>query len=467
MEPTQLKKYLDQVWRLLEKNEKEKDRLTLQTNQPESVREHLSMDFPNSQESFGQLLVDFEKEVLPFLNQNTSPNFGAYITGCGNKIGALAEFIKAYFNQNGLKWNNSPIASELEQLIIKWVAEFCLLPNHTKGVLTSGGSMSNFMAIHFALAAKYPEREMDGVKVLPKLTIYCSEQTHSSVDRALVFLGIGRNCLRKIPVNQKYQIDVENLINTIQIDISNGFKPFLLVGNAGTTNTGSIDNLEELSKVARAYDLWFHVDGAYGLPAIRLKELKEQFKGVDKADSVIINPHKWMYVPFEASCVLVKEIPQAIHFSPDYLFTENPGERWESSNHTIELSKEFRALKIWFTMKYYGAQQLTDFIRKDIVMISYLADHLKNCSNIIVEPSHQLSILCFRYFNPELEESKNETINIQAVRAIESDGRIFITGTKLHERTYLRVYFGNPERTNKDVDYMVRVINEILENVTS
>ena len=466
MELTLLKKALDQVWDIIEKSEGHENSLTLQTNEPNLVKEKLKKTLPVDHENFSKILADFEEQILPFLNHNTSPNFGAYITGSGNKVGAIAEFIKAFYNQNGLKWNNSPIASELEQLVIKWVAEFCLLPTHDKGVLTSGGSMSNLMAIHFALAAKYPDREMHGIGALPKLTIYCSDQTHSSVDRAMVFLGLGRNGLRKIPVNDQFEIDTENLTETIEIDLSNGFKPFMIVGNAGTTNTGSIDDLESLATIAKRFDMWYHVDGAYGLPAIRINELKDAFKGIDQADSVIINPHKWMYVPFEASCVLLKEIPQAIHFSPDYLFTENPGERWESSNHTIELSKEFRALKIWFTMKYFGVQQLTGFVEQDIEMVSYLANRLSREENIMIEPSHPLSILCLRYLNPVFEESRNEEINIQAVRAIESDGRIFITGTKLRGKTYLRVYFGNPDRTEKDVDYMVEVISEIFQKIT-
>lgn len=464
MNPSELKSYLDKTWKLLEKHSIDSRDVILRSNDPTDVKKHLSTNLSSEKESFDDILTDFESEILPFLNQNASPNFGAYITGSGNKIGAIAEFIKAYYNQNGLKWNNSPIASELEQLVIRWVAEYCLVPDHSKGVLTSGGSMSNLIAIHFALAAKFPEREIEGIRNLPKLTIYCSDQTHSSIDRAMVFLGLGRECLRKIPVASSFQIDIQNLQNTIEIDLTNGFVPFMVIGNAGTTNTGSIDPLDKLATIANKYNMWFHVDGAYGLPAIRIPELADTFIGIDRADSIIINPHKWMYVPFEASCVLMKEIPQAIHFSPDYLFTENPGERWESSNHTIELSKEFRALKIWFTMKYFGADNLTQFVQQDIQLIQYLASLLEKIEHIRVEPIHPLSILCFRYFNPAKSDLDNENINIDAIRRIESEGKIFITGTKLRGSTYLRVYYGNPERTKEHVEYMVEVINDSFNN---
>lgn len=454
MAEDKFKNYLDQTWEALRNHDPKK---VLATNDPDKVRQNLNSDLPDQPSDFKTVIADFQQQVQPFLNLNESPNFGAYITGSGNKISAFAEFIKAWYNQNGLKWNNSPIASELEQLVIRWVAEFVRLPEFNKGFLTSGGSASNLMALHLALVEKFPEREMAGLGE-KKFTVYCSDQTHSSVDRAMVFLGLGRNQLRKIPVSDQFQIRIDLLDAEISEDLEKGFSPLCIVGNAGTTNTGSIDDLEALAEIASKYRMWFHVDGAYGLPAIRIPELRDRFRGVEKADSVIINPHKWMYVTFEASCVLTKKIPQAIHLTPDYLFTENPGERWESSTHTIELSKEFRALKIWFSMKYFGASQLTEFLKKDINQIGYLADKLNTHDCIEVESEHPLSILCFRYFDPKKSLSANEQININAVRRIESEGAIFITGTKLRGNTYLRVYFGNPDRTDHDLDKMVKVI---------
>ncbi|MEQ8904315.1 aminotransferase class V-fold PLP-dependent enzyme [Ekhidna sp.] len=465
MKENQLKDYLEQTWNMIRRNGFDNPKNVLKTNDPQEIKNLLAKDLPQNPSAYSTLLRNFEHEILPGLNYNTSPNFGAYITGSGNKIGAVAEFIKAFYNQNGLKWNNSPITSELEQLVIKWIAEFCLVPNHNKGVLTSGGSMSNFMSLHFALAKRFPNREMEGFYGASKFTIYCSDQTHSSIDRAMVFLGLGRNQLRKIQTNAQYQIGIAALEKAINDDLKISNVPLMIIGNAGTTNTGTIDPLNQLAKIAKKYDLWYHVDGAYGLPAIRLPEFYSRFEGVEHADSIIMNPHKWMYVPFEASCVLLKEIPEAIHFSPDYLFTENPGERWESSNHTIELSKEFRALKVWFTLKYHGATQLTNFIKHDIDMIQYLADRL--APDFHIDPNHDLSILCFRFNDSSMEDAENERINIHAIRTIESKGKIFITGTKLQGKTHLRVYYGNPERTTKDVDYMINVIKETFQHLVS
>lgn len=444
---------------------KQKDLPILATNDPQKIRNVIADQLPQSATSFDTLLNDFEQQIAPFLNRNTSPRYAAYITGSGNSIGPIAEFIKGYYNQNALKWNNSPIANELEQLVLKWIAEFIQLPEFNQGFLTSGGSMSNLMALHLALAKHFPERENKGFYGQQPFTVYCSNQTHSSIERAMVFLGLGRDYLRKIEVDDHYQIKTDVLKATIENDIRNGLKPLAIIANAGTTNTGSIDDLEAVGKIAREFNIWYHIDGAYGLPARTLPSHFGKFNGVELADSIIINPHKWMYVPFEASCVLVKEIPKAIHFEPDYLYTENRGLRSESSEHTIELSKEFKALKIWFSLKYYGAKQLSQFVKNDIDLIQYLDQKLSAYENIEVETEHPLSIICFRWFDPAASEEANEMININALRNIEKEGEIFITGTKLKGKTSLRAYFGNPNRTKSDVDFMVEKIMETFKKV--
>ena len=463
----EVEKFLSQTWELLKSYERRSvDQPILKTNRPAEVKQQLDTNFPSGNLAFEELLKEFEQQILPYLNLNTDARYGAYITGSGNRVSALAEFIKGYYNQNALKWNNSPIASELELLVVSWIAEFVGLSDFSEGFLTSGGSMSNLMCLHLALAHRYPDREMTGLSHAPSFTVYCSDQTHSSIDRAMVFLGLGRNNLRKIEVNDQFQININELESAIKQDIKDGKTPFALVGNAGTTNTGSVDPLMDLAGLASQYDLWYHVDGAYGLPARRQPELHELFAGVEKADSVIINPHKWMYVTFEASCVLLRHIPTAIHFIPDYLISSGQ-DRWESSKHSIELSKEFKALKIWFTLKYYGASQLTDFIKKDIEQIQLLASYLEKIDNVIIEQMHILSILCFRWYDPALTSEENDQVNVRAVRMIEDEGRIFITGTRLRETTYLRVYFGNPGRRNSDVQKMAGEITRVFTNVVA
>ncbi len=464
MEP--LKEAIEKTVDRLLSIEKDYDQLPiLKTNDPSEIKKVINSQLPQDAISLDALLDEFESQIAPYLNRNTSPKYAAYITGSGNDIGPIAEFIKGFYNQNALKWNNSPIANELEQLVIQWVADFIKLPEYNKGFITSGGSMSNLMALHLALAKHFPEREYQGFYNQQPMTVYCSNQTHSSIERAMVFLGLGRDHLRKIDVNEHYRIDVSLLTAAIQKDINEGFRPLAIIANAGTTNTGSIDDLEAVGKIAQHYKVWYHIDGAYGLPARALPDHFDKFRGAELADSIIINPHKWMYVPFEASCVLLKTIPKAINFEPDYLYTENKGARHESSEHTIELSKEFKALKIWFTLKFYGAKQLSQFVENDIQLIHYLGEKLSSFEYIHVDKEHPLSIICFRWFDQSLSKEDNDNININALRVIESEGTIFITGTKLNGETFLRAYFGNPHRTKSDVDFMITEIMKIFKKV--
>jgi aromatic-L-amino-acid decarboxylase len=458
-----IRDYLSKVLDLIESNELGREQV-LPTNRVAKIRSALDTKFPKYGQDFPSILKDLEDQVLPFLNRNTDSRYAAFITGSGNPIGAIAEYIKGHYNQNSLKWNSSPIASELERLVIHWIAAFIDQPAFNIGFLTSSGSMSNFLAVHFAFAAAFPNREMEGIYGIPRVRVYGSDQTHSSVERALVFLGIGRDNLVEIPVNDQFEIQVDVLRAAIKKDKESGYHPLMVIGNAGTTNTGSIDDLNALAEVAAEFKLWYHVDGAYGLPAIRLPQLKAAFLGTAAADSITVNPHKWMYVPFEASSILLKEMPQAINFAPAYL-QDDAKDRWESSSQTVELSKEFRALKVWFTLKYYGVEQLVNFIRQDIELVQYMAGLLSATHLFVVEPCHPLSILCFRIHSDDLLESENEKRNIDAVKTIESEGKYFLTGTKLRGQTYLRVYFGNPNRTRKDVDALVKYLVSLSQSL--
>lgn len=463
----ELQRHLNEVISLLAKNEDDLKRggKVLQSNSVQEVRGKLSESLPIKPLEFSTVLEDFSDKVLPFINHNTSPLYSAYITGSGSKIGAIAEFIKGYFNQNGLKWNNSPVAAEMEKLVIKWIADFLGLSNFHHGVLLSGGSMSNFMAIHFAITNALKNREQKGLMDTGPVAVYCSEEAHSSIERAMVFLGLGRQSLRKVPVDRECRIEVNQLAQVIKKDIEQNIKPIMIIGTAGTTNTGSVDDLLALGEMAKKYKLWYHVDGAYGIPAIRSPLYQKLFDGAHLADSVTINPHKWMYVPFEASCILVKEFPQAFTFSPNYLLTEGEEERWESSQHTVELSKEFRALKIWFTLKYYGADKISSFIEHDIYIKDVLLNLLDERPHFEVHPAAPLSIVCFRVVSPSLNKADLNDLNLEILRRTEKRGNIFLTGTSIKGTRYLRFCFIHPERKKEDLLFMINEIETVAKIV--
>ncbi len=422
-----------------------------------AVRASMDEVLPIHGTTIEQVFSKFENSIVPNLNRNTDKKYGAFITGSGTHISIVAEAVKARYNQNMLKWINSPAANELEAIVIDWIAEFLFARQIKYGMLTSGGSMSNFLALHFALSEHYPERATSGVGN-HQFKIYCSTESHSSIPRAAVFLGLGRSCVSAIPVDEHQRIVVRELESTIKDDIEKGFTPLAVIGNAGTTNTGAIDSLTELGQIAQKYNAWFHVDGAYGLPAIRIERLKHKFDGVEMADSISINPHKWLFVNFESSAILLKEEPRDIHENPEYLEdivdTGN-----ETAKHTIELTKEFRALKVWFTLKYFGVEKIVSFIENDIAMANYFSDQLKGTGSFETI-KQELSIVCFRYYSTDCSDRQLDEINNALLKKITVEGKVFVTGTKLRGRSYLRIYFGNPNRTEVDVDEVVQVILE-------
>jgi glutamate/tyrosine decarboxylase-like PLP-dependent enzyme len=304
-----------------------------------------------------------------------------------------------------------------------------------------------------------------GLSGLPPMTVYVSSEGHSSFDKAVDMLGIGLDNLRKIPVDENFRIRPDILEEQIQQDLKSGFQPVCLIGIAGTTNTGAVDDLDALAEMSEKYNIWYHVDAAYGGPAAALESVSKLFSGMEKADSVVINPHKWLYVPFEAACILVKEpekLRKTFSLIPDYLRSnEDGGGRTDLMEYQLPLTKSFKSLKVWMTLKAFGAKRLRDTIQGDIDNARYLASLIKKSTDFELMAPVPLSITCFRYWPEGMDEESTEQLNRKLAHAIEQDGRIFLTATKIHGKTALRTCFINPRTTRKDVEWILDVIRDI------
>jgi len=388
-----------------------------------------------------------------------------YITGGGNQAAVLAETIRAALNQNNLKWHSSPVSSEMEKLVIRWIAEFVGYPMDCAGALLGGGSVANFECLAVARKNKsLTDISTEGSYYSTPLTFYVSEEGHSSFDKAVDILGIGRKYLRKIPVNNQMQINTRLLEEKILLDKESGLQPACLIGIAGTTNTGAIDNLKELSEICEEHDLWFHVDAAYGGPAAGLAKHAPAFEGLRLADSLVVNPHKWMYVPFEAAATLYKNpetVRNTYRFVPDYLKSDDNHSRVDQMDFNLPLTKDFKALKIWMTIKTYGSNRLKQAIQSDIDKAAYLCKLVKEEEKLEQLAAAPLSIVCFRYKREGMNQPELNRLNSEIIRRIESEGRIFLTGTKVRDSTVLRVCFVNHRSSMKDVEKIVRVVIEI------
>lgn len=437
---------------------------------PEEVQQLLEDPLPRDPQDIDSLLEEVGEKIFSSVTNSAGPRYFGYITGGGNQVAVLAEMIKASLNQNNLKWHSSPASTELERMVMRWVAEFIGYPASSEGVLLSGGSVANFNCLAVARKIKASvDVSEEGIYGSKPMTVYVSEEGHSSFDKAMDMLGLGKQYLRKIPVDDQMRIIPDRLEEKIQTDKNRGYNPICAIAVAGTTNSGAVDDLEAVADICRRHDLWYHVDAAYGGPAAKVKMVAPLFKGIERADSVVVNPHKWMYVPFEAGGVLVKDpdhLRQTFSTIPDYLKSdEQTGGRTDLMEYNLPLTKEFKALKVWMTLKAYGADRLRKEITSDIQKAQYLVSLVKKHPNLELMAPAPLSIVCFRYNPGGVDNELLNKLNDRLINEIESDGRVFLTGTKINGKTALRLCFINHRTEKSDIDFLREVVLEIGEKI--
>lgn len=434
---------------------------------PEQIQQVFDEPLPNGPTDAADLLDQIDQEVIKYANINASPHYYGYITGGGNQTAILAEVLKNTLNQNNLKWHSAPANSEIEKIVIKWVCQFIGYPDDAGGVLVSGGSVANFLNLAVMRKVKCPiDVAKEGMHKAPLMTVYASAQGHSSIDKGMDMLGMGKNHLRKIDVDQNFQVNVSVMESQILKDIDEGFLPVGIVGIAGTTNSGAVDDLNRLADLAEKYAMWFVVDAAYGGPAARTTIAGHLFNGIERADSILINPHKWFYVPFEVACVIVRNkehLRNTFSMVPDYL-TAGSADKEDLMDFNLQLTKDFKALKVWMTLKTYGAKKLTAAITNDIENAQYAELLIGESTDFELLAPVPLSIVCFRYIgNGTYNETTLDDINTKLLDAIEADGRIFFAGTKINGKVSLRISLTNHRRTKQDIDYLFEVMRELAE----
>ena len=467
----ELKKYINHTAEIIDElYSKKLNRRVFAGKSPSEVMGLIEEDLPAEETAVADLLEKVREDIIGASTLNVGPHYYGYITGGGNQVAILAEMVSAALNQNNLKWHSSPISTEMEKLVIKWVSQFIGYSEKAAGAILDGGSTANFNCMAVARKNMAPkESSTEGLYGVKPMTVYVSEQGHSSFDKAVDVLGIGTNNLRKIPVDDQFQIRADLLEEAIIEDKNQGKNPICVIGIAGTTNSGAVDNLKELADISERHKLWYHVDAAYGGPAALLPSVAHLFEGMDRADSVVINPHKWLYVPFEAACILVKEpenLRRTFSFIPDYLLSNSEEEpRTDLMEYQLPLTKSFKSLKVWMTLKAYGSNRLMKTIQLDI-------DHAKHLEKIVNQSEDfemlapvPLSIACFRYTPSGIEEEGIEELNQKLAHHIEQDGRIFLTSTKINGKTALRTCFINPRTTFKDVEWIPEVIRDVAKGL--
>jgi glutamate/tyrosine decarboxylase-like PLP-dependent enzyme len=433
---------------------------------------------PEESQPVEAILREVEEKIFANSTLYTSPRFFGYINGSGNQAAVLAELLAAALNQLVAKWHFSPAASEVERRVIRWIAEFIGYAPDAGGCLLSGGSAGNLVGLAVARERKAGfDIASRGMKEGPLLTVYVSQEGHASLEKSMTLLGMGRNQLRTIPVGEDFTIDLDALEKHVISDRARGSRPICVVGNAGTTSTGAVDPLDSLAGFCQRHKLWFHVDAAYGGPAARTQAADHLFRGIERADSVVVNPHKWLYVPAEAACILVRDpraLRETFRIGADYLQEEHDSEHdgpFDFKDYGPQLSRNFRALKVWMTFKAYGAKRLRAAINSNIEVMRYLADRIDESPDFVRLAPVPLSVVCFRYCTSDTSIQRDQDcldrLNSQLPDALEKDGRAFLSTTRINGRKALRACSVNHRLCRDDVDVLLDVIREVAGSLIS
>ena len=397
---------------------------------------------------------------------NGHPKFLGYITSSAAPIGALADLLASSVNPNVGAQILSPIATEIEKQTIKWLCDFIGVPSDYGGILVSGGNMANFTAFLAARTAKAPQNiKEDGIQnTSNKLTVYCSKTTHTWIEKAVVLFGLGTKSVRWIPTDASNKMDTKVLENTIKIDLENGCLPLMVVGTAGDVSTGVVDNLSDISAICKTYNLWFHIDGAYGAPAAIVPKLKHLFTGIKDADSIALDPHKWLYSPLEAGCTLVKNPQHLIDtFSshPEYYNFSKSGQDKAQNfyEYGLQNSRGFRALKVWLALQQVGRSGDKKLISEDIELSEMLYD-LADKHPELEAVSQNLSITTFRYVPLENIDHKEylNTLNEAILNELQTGGEVFLSNAIVNGQYSLRACIVNFRTSKKDIEEIIEII---------
>ncbi len=429
---------------------------------------HLSPVFqtpaPRAPEGAEAAYRQFSEAVLPYAMGNIHPRFWAWVMGNGSMTGALAEFLAAVMNSNAGGGNHAAI--QVEHQVIDWIKAMLGFPATASGLLTSGASMANLIGLAVARDARAGfDVRADGMCAAPQpLVAYASIEAHSSNGRALELLGLGRAGLRRIPARADYTLDIDALHSAIAADRAAGRRPICVIGSAGTVNTGAIDDLAGLAELCRRERLWFHVDGAIGAVAVLADAIRPRLAGMERADSIALDLHKWMHMPFEAGCVLVRDAGahrRAFAMAAEYL---EPCERGLAGNQAgfheygVQTSRQFRALKVWMTVKEHGLDRFGRLIARNVEQARNLGARVEAEAQLELLAPVALNIVCFRYNPGGLDVAALNRINREIMIRLQEEGTAALSDTVLAGRRCLRAAIVNYRSRQEDFDLLVEAV---------
>jgi aromatic-L-amino-acid/L-tryptophan decarboxylase len=432
--------------------------------QPGDIARALPQSAPEQAEPFESIMADFERVLVPGLTHWNHPGFLAYFDSCGSPPGVLAEFLCAALNQQAMLWRTSPASTELEGVTLGWLRQLIGLPQDFDGVIYDTASISTMHALVAAREVAVRNvrvRGLAGRSDLPRVRVYCSEQTHSSVDKSLMTIGLGQESLRKIPVDPEYRMNPASLADAVSNDRAAGILPIAVVATVGTTSTTSIDPVPAIAEICKRERLWLHVDAAYAGVAAMLPSHAHILAGAEHADSLVVNPHKWLFTPVDLSvlyCRRMDWLRAAFALTPEFILTGDEAEaaRRNLMNTGIQLGRRFRSLKLWMILRSYGAEAIRAHLAEHIRLAQLFASWVDAHPDFERLAPVPLSVVCFRW-NPmgttreRLSEAEIDAANERLLDRVNATGDVFLSHTQLREGVALRLAIGHAQTGERHI----------------
>jgi aromatic-L-amino-acid decarboxylase len=443
----------------------------LARTKPGEIKSKLPRSPPEKAEPLHDIVKDFDSIILPGVTHWNHPRFFAYFSTTSTYAGIIGDMFSSALNVNAMLWRTSPSATELEEVATDWLRQMLGLPEQFEGVINDTASVGSLCAMAAAredAGLKIREKGLAG-RDLPKLRIYASEEAHSSIEKAAIVLGLGQEGLRKIPTDEAFRMNPVALEEAVKEDLDAGVKPICIIPTIGTTSTTSIDPVKEISEVSRRHGIWLHVDAAYGGAAATVTEMRNYFDGWERADSIVVNPHKWLFTTFDCSvlyCRRPEVLKQAFSLTPEYLRTTEAPSVKNLMDYGIALGRRFRALKLWMIIRSLGTEGITQTIREHISYAHKLETMILENQNFELLAPVPFSTVVFRFIPNSLVNAKAEhnseinSCNERLLESVNQTGQSLLSHTKLREKYGIRLTIGNIKTTWEDVKMAWEIIQE-------
>jgi aromatic-L-amino-acid decarboxylase len=439
---------------------------------PGEVSRTLPNVAPAAGRSMAEILDDFERVLLPAVTHWNHPGFMAYFPSTGSAPGVLAELLTAALNQQAMLWRTSPAATELEVVALGWLRELLGLPASFEGVILDGGSSANLHALLAARQAAVVDVRTRGLGRRPELAplrVYCTEHVHSSVDKAVLVLGLGQQSLRRIAVDEGSRMRPDALAAALREDEAAGRLPVAVVAPVGTTSTAAVDPVAEIADVCTAHEVWLHVDAAYGGAAAMLPEQAWIFDGVGRADSLVVNPHKWLFTPLDLSTLYLRRLDvleSALALTPHYLSNPEAGVARNLMDTGIALGRRFRALKLWMVLSYFGAEGLRARLREHLRLAALAAAELGTDGRFELMAPPSLGLVCFRTAPRGVTAVELDALNATLLKRVNASGEVYLSHTRLAGRFALRLVVGHLRTEERHVRRAIELLRAEVDSLT-